>query len=197
MRADSMLVPKRSKPPVRSVQARELDPSERRVVVPVGVRRQPSAGDYRPRLGDVGALVVLVVRVVGDIETVGEGHEREHRGERQEVDCQAVASKAAGPITRGRGGASRSVDSGHRLATRSPIELPHRLQKRALLRLTVPQTEHVPSVGEIGGSGGLGAAAGSVASGGSRVARIAVARGAGRGRRTNVGVLTPGGRCQR
>ena len=63
----------------------DLRPAERRVVVPVGVGGQMVLVDHRPRLGDVGALVLVdPAGPALQVPRGGRDHQRERDAERQQ-----------------------------------------------------------------------------------------------------------------
>ncbi len=102
----------------------DLDPAQRRVVVPVGVVGQALALLHGPGLGEVGALVVAEGRVVGDVPALDgdDRHEQqpaEHlvgagRAEpRRSRPAAGTVRAGRGCLRGGRGGGRRGKCGGH------------------------------------------------------------------------------------
>jgi hypothetical protein len=106
-------------------QQGELDPAERRVVVPVGVVGEALALLDGPGLGEVGALVVAEGRVVGDVPALDDEDRHQEDTAQQEVgaggpqplrrDCSTGRTGLGCrlPLRGDRGGGHRGKGGGH------------------------------------------------------------------------------------
>ena len=97
-------------------QRRELEPAGRRMVVPVGVRREVAVV-RREGLAEVGALVVEEGRPAGDVEAVDEAGDRDQGEDRPELAGAAAVTgwwRRSRPVVPG----GRPVGSGRACSCR-------------------------------------------------------------------------------